>query len=197
VYIVFAILALGISFALPVSSKSEPAGNSEMQTQFDEAVRLEENLYRIGRVTVDTEQREATVRGWINMNTGVIEYLACSAGGKLHESLLVLDVKPIHLQVALILLGLESESSLERQSELNPPKGDPVEIWVQWEEGKESKRVRAEKMVLDHRKKGPMQNIQWIYTGSVVYQGRFIAEIERSLIATYHDPAAIINNPLP
>lgn len=161
------------------------------------AVKLGENLYRIGRLTVDMEKREVTIRGWVNMNAGLVEYLACSAGGKLHESALVLDAKPMDFQVALILLGLEAQEAPKPQSPPRLPKGDPVEIWVQWKEREEIKRVRAEQMLLDRRREKPMQETQWVFTGSMIYQGRFIAEIERSLIATYHDPAAIINNPRP
>ncbi|MFQ6039503.1 MAG: YdjY domain-containing protein [Candidatus Poribacteria bacterium] len=147
-------------------------------------------------MTIDTKKREATIRGWVNMNAGLIEYLACSAGGKLHESVLVLDTKPIHLQVALILIGLEAKGDFEFQGDPRPPKGDPVEIWVQWKQGEKIKRVKAEQMILDSKNGKPMPETDWIFTGSLIHEGRFLAEIEKSLIATYHDPVAIINNPL-
>ena len=72
-----------------------------------------------------------------------------------------------------------------------------MNIWVQWKEDEKTKRVRAEQMIFDSKREKPMQETDWIFTGSLIHEGRFLAEIEESLIATYHDPAAIINNPLP
>ena len=192
----FIFLTLFIVFTSKTIGETQSTPDTQSETLSSEAVKLGENLYRIGRVTIDIEEREATIRGWINMNAGLIEYLACSAGGKLHESMLVLDTKPIHLQVALILLGLEAKGDFEFQGDPRPPKGDPVEIWVQWKEGERTKRVRAEQMILDSKREKPMQKTDWIFTGSLIHEGRYLAEIEKSLIATYHDPAAIINNPL-
>lgn len=161
-----------------------------------EAVKVGENLYRLGQVLVDTRKREVTLRGWINMEEGLVEYLAVAAGGKLHESVLVLDARPTHLQVALILLGLEAKGDFEFQGDPRPPKGDPVEIWVEWKEKEQTRRVRAEQLIRDSKRNRAMEATPWIFTGSKLYEGVLLAEIAKSLIATFHDPAAILNNPL-
>ncbi|MBM3238566.1 hypothetical protein FJZ31_19905 [Candidatus Poribacteria bacterium] len=191
------LLCLLIALNYKAIGELQSTPDTQSHTPSSEVVKLRKNLYRIGGVTVDTQKHEVTIRGWVNMNAGLIEYLACSAGGKLHESMLVLDTKPIHLQVALILIGLEAKGDFKFQGDPRPPKGDPVEIWVQWKEGEETKRVRAEQMIFDFKNEKPMPETDWIFTGSLIYEGRFLAEIEKSLIATYHDPAAILNNPLP
>ena len=105
------LLMLLVGLICEAIGEVEFASDKQSRTAPPEAVRLGEGRYRIGRLEVDTEKREVTIRGWVNMSAGLIEYLACSAGGKLHESILVLDAKPIHLQVALILLGLEAEEN--------------------------------------------------------------------------------------
>jgi len=197
--LIFAFILMALSITCTYKAIGEPQSPSDTQSQTPspKVVKLKENLYKIGEVTVDTKKREASIHGWVNMNVGLIEYLACSAGGKLHESVLVLDVKPTILQVALILLGLEAEGDFQYQGDPNPPKGDPVEIWVEWNQEEEKKLLRAEDMILDNKKGKPMEHTNWVFTGSVIHEGRFIAEMEKSLIATYHDPAAILNNPLP
>ena len=194
---VFILLTLLITFTDSAAGELQSTPDTRLQTPSPEVVKLREHLYRIGQVTVDTNKREASMNGWVNMNDGLIEYLACSLGGKLHESALVLDVKPTVLQVALILLGLEAESDFQYQGSQSLPKGDPVEIWVEWNQEGETKRVRAEDLVFDTRKNKPMAHTHWVFTGSIIHAGRFLAEVEKSLIATYHDPTAIINNPLP
>jgi hypothetical protein len=113
---VFILLALLLSFTFEAAGELQSASETRSQVPSPEAVKLRENLYRIGRATVDTEKREVTIRGWVNMSDGLIEYLACSAGGKLHETALVLDAKPIHLQVALIPLGLGAEGDFDESA---------------------------------------------------------------------------------
>ena len=194
---VFILLTLLITFTDSATGELQSTPDTRPQTSYSEVVKLRENLYRIGQVTVDMNKREASINGWVNMNDGLIEYLACSPGGKLHESVLVLEVKPTVLQVALILIGLEAKSDFQDQETPPLPKGAPVEIWVEWNQEGETKRVRAEDMVFDTRKNKSMEHTYWVFTGSIIHEGRFLAEMEKSLIATYHDGAAIINNPLP
>ncbi|MBC8235796.1 hypothetical protein H8E77_40120, partial [bacterium] len=58
-----------------------------------------------------------------------------------------------------------------------------MNIWVQWKEDEKTKRVRAEQMIFDSKREKPMQETDWIFTGSLIHEGRFLAEIEESLIA--------------
>jgi hypothetical protein len=72
-----------------------------------------------------------------------------------------------------------------------------VDIWVQWKESGESRQFRAEQLIRNSREGKPMKATHWIFTGSVMHKNTYLAAIEKSLIATYRDPVAIINNPLP
>jgi hypothetical protein len=160
------------------------------------AEKISDGIYRMGNIMIDRNSHEVTMPGWVNMQRGPIEYLACGPGGKLHESLLVLDVDPFFVHAALLLLGLEAGGNLRYQGDSNMPEGDPVEVWVQWEESGETKRFRSEQLILNSRSGTQMESTNWIFTGSVIHKGRYLAAVERSLIATYRDPIAIINNPL-
>ncbi len=42
-----------------------------------------------------------------------------------------------------------------------------------------------------------MKHIDWIFTGSRTANGIFTAQAVGTLITTFHDPDAIIDNPLP
>src|SRR5262249_42273320 len=77
-----------------------------------EAERITDNLYRIGKVIVDLKARTVSCEGKVNMQRGLVEYFAVASHGKLHESVLELDVQPLHLQVGLLLLGLEPQGGL-------------------------------------------------------------------------------------
>lgn len=165
-------------------------------------VELEKGVYQVGNVKVDKNKREAKdyeviVPGEINLIQGMIEFLACAKGGKLHESALLLDVEPLHLQLGLILVGLEHENNLRYQGDPRLSKGDPVEIFVEWERNNKLERHRAEELVFDRQKKAPMPKTHWLFTGSRINNSVFMAQATKNIIATYNDPDSIINQPFP
>jgi hypothetical protein len=146
---------------------------------------------------VDLKAKTLTCSGKVNMSKGVIEYFAVAPQGKLHESVLSLCVRPLHLQLGLILLGLEPKGGLRYQGDTQVPQGSPVEVFTSWRRGGKPVRVHAEEMIWDVVKKRPMDRSAWVFSGSLVDKNGFVADRELSLIATYRDPAAIINNVLP
>jgi hypothetical protein len=160
--------------------------------------KITDSVVRVGAVVVDTQARTVTCSGVINMDSGAIEYLAVGPRGKLHESLLRLDVKPMHLQVALLLLGLEPKQILRYQGEKKTPQGAPVEIRVRWKDraGKEME-ARAEELMSEMPGNKPVAGGVWVFTGSRILKEGFEADLSHSLIAVWHDPAAILDNPRP
>ena len=94
-------------------------------------------------------------------------------------------------------MGLEPKGGLEYQGDPSSPQGDSVEIWVEWEVNGKKERHRGEDLVFNIPTKRPMTQTPWVFTGSKIVKGTFMANVEQSLIATYNDPFAIINNPLP
>jgi hypothetical protein len=43
-----------------------------------------------------------------------------------------------------------------------------------------------------------MEHTGWVFSGSkILDDGRFAAQVTRTLITTYHDPYTILDNPLP
>lgn len=162
-----------------------------------EAEKIGEDRYRLGKVTVDLKAKTVTCPGKVNMSKGVIEYFAVAPEGKLHESVLSLDVRPLHLQLGLILLGLEPKGGLRYQGDTQVPKGSPVQVFTSWQRNGKPVKVHAEEMVWDVVKKRPMERNAWVFSGSSIDKNGFVADRELSLIATYRDPAAIVNNVLP
>jgi hypothetical protein len=158
-----------------------------------------EGIYKLGNIDLDLNSKTITMYGRLNMSYGLIELLACTKIGKVHESALVMDVQPIHLQTALILLGLEYEGGLRYQGDPRTPKGDSVRIWVEWDgDDGTTQRHRAEDLVFNRETQSPMQNTDWVFTGSRMDDnGMFMAQAVGTLITTFHDPDSILDNPLP
>jgi len=150
---------------------------------------------RIGPVAIDAEKRAVRFSARVNQNEGLLEYALVSEQGKVHESLLRTEVEPYDLQVALLLLGLKGGGNLQFQGDPTPPKGDPVRITVEWPEGDGVKSVRLEDLIWNERQKKAMDHADWVFTGSRFLEGVFLAQMERSIVAVFRDPAAIIDNP--
>lgn len=160
--------------------------------------RITENVYRIGKAIVDTQARTITCPGEINMDAGSIEYLAVAPRGKTHESLFLVDVRPLHLQLALLMLGLEPKNVLKRQGEKTALQGAPVQLYARWRDAQgDTKEARAEQFVSELPANKPMPPHDWLFTGSRILPEGFEADLQKSLVAVWHDPAAILDNPLP
>ncbi len=183
--------------ALPEAESRRPLAAPAGPDLPGEAVKIGENRYRLGKLTIDLASRTATCSGAVNMDREAIEYFAVAPGGKLHESLLRLDVRPLHLQLGLILLGMEPKGGLEQQGDSRLPLGSPVSISVSWVRALRRVRAQAEQMIWDITRKQPMPRGAWVFSGSRIDADGFVADRELSLIASYRDPAAIINNALP
>jgi len=163
-----------------------------------EVTRLGQGIYRIGEIRIDKNERSLSLPAEVNQRQGLLEYLLVRIGGKTHESLLRTKVEPYHLQVAFLLLGLApTDKPLAFQGDPERPRGKPVQIFISYRDaaGREM-RVKAEEWVA--RKSGetvqPAGRLEWVYTGSAVVNGRLIAQNEGSIIATYHDPVALVDN---
>jgi len=158
--------------------------------------KITEHVYRVGQVVLDMKARTVVAGGRVNMRKGIIEYLAVTPKGKRHESVLVLEADPLHLQVALLLLGLEPGGGLSRQGDPSAPRGSALEARVRWKSGGREQETRLESFAWDIPRRRPMETTPWIFTGLNAAQQQRAVE-EGSLIASYRDPRAVLNNPLP
>jgi hypothetical protein len=175
-----------------VSDEAKAAGKDKPVME-----KIAENTFRIGEVTVDTKRRTVTFPARVNLREGVLEVLICTEYGKTHESLLSTKAAPLHVNVALLLLGLEGGNAVKYQGDPTKPVGSPVEIWfaVKVEQGE--KLVRAEDWVYNTHQKRPMLHTEWVYVGSVLTRDGFMAQREGQIVTTFHDPFTLIDNPLP
>jgi len=157
-------------------------------------------LYRMGNLTISKASASVSLPAVLNMSKGMLEYLLVRKGGKTHESLFRTDIDPAELQIALLLIGLEgTDRPLARQGDVDTPRGNPVEIIVSYFRDKKMVNLRPEEFIFK-KTDGKLTNIQdmeWVFTGSVVHNNKFLAKVEGSIIALYHDPVALIDNASP
>jgi hypothetical protein len=163
--------------------------------------RLGANLLRLGNVRIDTAKKEISVAGVV-LDAHILEFVAVTKGGrKAYESALELDTNATDFNLALILLGLDQSRSVLPKMHLDPesPRGDPVEIWVEWDHPSGRKKVRAEQLIYNTRTKTTLSEGPWVYTGSMFSRetGAYMADFQGTLIGFVHTPTTIIDSPRP
>lgn len=113
-----------VSYLRAIQASPPPANPPTPKASAAKAAPIEkitDNLYRLGTLLIDMKAHTLTCPGEINMDSGDVEYLAVTPMGKTYESLLRLNVRPLYLQVGLLLLGLEPKNVLRYQ-------GDPTSL---------------------------------------------------------------------
>ena len=151
-----------------------------------------EKLRQLGGMTIDIPRKRVTLCGWVNQTEGPIEYVVCAPYGKTHESIFISREPPENLQAAILLLGVKPGTSPSDQGR-GQPAGPSFEIWVKWSDCAETKQVRVEAMMYNHRVNSVLPDTTWIFTGSKVEDGMFKANVYGSYAVVYWDPWAIFN----
>lgn len=159
---------------------------------------IEPGIFDIDGCRVDKKKQQLSFPAVVNMDKEgqLLEYLLVENSGKLHESLLRTKVSPYAIQVSLLLLGFEgSLNPLAEQGENRIPDGSPVSISVSWRNNNKVNSASVDDWILQGKK--TVANIPWVFTGSYIHDnGMFMAQMDKSIIAVYHDPAAIIDHQL-
>lgn len=91
-------------------------------------------------IEVDRAKGEVRVPTFVACREGFLEQIACLAGTREHESLLVTEIKPSDVHAALLLLGLEpgTPGSWNYDGDAvtrTPPRGPSIELLVAFEKG--------------------------------------------------------------
>lgn len=159
--------------------------------------KLAPGRYQLGEIRIDKGERTISFPAEVNMEKGLLEYFLVGSRGKTHESLLRTAVAPYTLQLACLLLGMEVTSApLSAQGAPERPVGDAVQISLELTDGRSVLSEQWVTVAVGEAKRD-VSYLQWVYTGSVVNDGGFAAEAQGSIVALYHDPAALIDNASP
>ena len=162
-------------------------------------------IYEVGKVRLDQKATSISFPGKLNMKRGLLEYLLVNQKGSTHESLLVTDVEANDIHVAMLLLGAKGgaitavapPAQLDARFLRTVPNltGDTVFITVKWKEKDVEKTVAIEDWLIKGPTKENIEHGPWIYNGSMLYEGHFLAQIDGNLVALVTSPTALINNP--
>jgi len=176
-------------------------------------------IARVGRcaeapgLRVFADQRKIEIDGKVAKQDvypqlkGVLEYVAACEGGKVYESLFILQPKPEEILEATRQLGLTRGKPAydDGAGKHQMPEGQGVALWMRWKDagGKEQLR-RVEDFIRDEKTTETMPHSNWTYIGSEEVEdpasGKKVPQVAvvKNIISLHHqDPGVLIQNPLP
>ncbi len=174
-------------------------------------IKINATTFQLGEITIDTKQRSINFPATAEITDNLIEYLLVNPEGKVHESLFVTKASPTHLNVAFKLLGFQENKSLFKtvvnglpthkfQDVSDEQKAQSYfKVEVSWTDPKSNKSVthNLNTLIINEQTKSPLGTAQdtgkWSYGGSFISDGRFVAELNRDIIAVFTDRSAVAN----
>ena len=201
-----ATLLAGLALALAAMAEDAPPPAKAEEPAKPTVREVSPGIFEIGKVRLDQKALTISFPGKLNMQRGLLEYLLVNPKGSAHESLLATDVGASDIHFAMLLLGAKGGVII---AEAPPPPqldgryfhtaptltGDTVFITVKWKEKDVEITVPVENWLYNETAKKAIEHGPWIYNGSMVYEGSFLAQAEGNLVALDTAPAALINNP--
>jgi len=164
--------------------------------------KVSEDVYMLNDMEINVTTGTINIPCKINMSEGLLEVILCTKQGKLHESLLVTEVSPLEFQTALLLLGLDAVNEVPENTALADDEtqflsvetaGDSVELYISMETNEKPNIIPLEKFVYDESNNKELQPSTWLFRGAATHRSGFIMnDLEVTLIATYHDPIALM-----
>jgi hypothetical protein len=149
----------------------------------------------------------------IVQNRTMLEFFAVTTGGKEHEAVVSLlgnyDPQGERLpeglagmiNACILALGYEPGKPVSsKDGKVLPPSGAPIWLYLEWDEGGETVRARAEDLVYNIERKKQMDRGKWVYVGShfardwATGESVYMADITGDIAATYSWPNTIIDN---
>jgi len=196
----------------PAFQNVTPAPGAVMADPAAAAKRIKDlggNEFDLGGITFNSVTREVRVPCKVNMTKGAIEYALVHETGKTHESILKTASAGTDLQVALLLtnyqpghVGLfdhERDPNMRKKMEATAPKtpgANLVQLFVEWKDGDQTKRMTLIDWMIDTRTKKPPTNFDhWVFNGSMIQRSGFSAQLYGNTVGVYYDGTAIINCP--
>ena len=179
----------------PVFAASEPSNDFSSLPAFP-FQQVAPGLFTLGQVTLNKSERTVSFPAIVNQRRGPVEYAVVTMTGKTHESVFRTDAQPQHIHMAMLLLGAQPANTNMFPANLSEPlPGERVTIDVTWRQKGRKMQKPIEDFIVTTNSRTSLSRGPWIYNGSFVVDGQFLAQVDGSIISVHIDPVALINNP--
>jgi hypothetical protein len=129
-----------------------------------------------------------------------LEFFCCMTGTAEHEAVLRSEVRPQHLHLGLLMLGLQPGEPVHYSKAADKwlaPHGPPLQISCEWDD-KDGKKVHvpAYRMMRNVKNKKDMPAMTWIFAGSrVMEDGKYAADTTGYIVSVVNFDYTVIDIP--
>lgn len=169
---------------------------------------LDGDRLQIGDVIFNRKTREIRFPAKVNMAGGeLLEFALVHVNGKVHESLLMTETSATSINLAFKLLRypassefyaiIEKDGTMSNQFPEVPADvkaQSRVDIGVEWKDGDKTRTAKLNDWI-SHGSTGEQMPAAdpWVYGGSGIHDGKFVADMTGDYIAIFLSNAALIN----
>jgi hypothetical protein len=155
----------------------------------------------IGKIKIHRRSNQISFPGKVNITDGDLEVLISTPTGRAHESLLVTDIDPYKLQLALLLIGAENgmrntpdpDKNTQDKQNTGLARGTLIDIFVKPENGEE---VPVEHWLENKQKSAEKKQDGWVFVGSSFSSNKkCLATEEGNIVNIWTFGNTILDNP--
>lgn len=121
-----------------------------------------------GGVLVAVDLQEVRIPGFIAIDEGWLEVVACTKGTREHEAIVVTDVRPSVVHAALLLIGAKPGAPARYDQETGrsiQPHGEHVEMELEWKDSQKGpQRIALAEALQSDR---DLVNPEFVFSGSL------------------------------
>ncbi|MDI1315500.1 YdjY domain-containing protein [Prosthecobacter sp.] len=192
------------------AAEPKPDAKAQLEAAQKLVKQVSPGVFDLNGIQITAATRELRIPCSILHQKLPIEYALChETGEKVHETVLETKVRPIQIQLALLLanyqpgtLGILEKLDPKAERPYNAkdtapktPGANRIAIHVEWKDGDKIKNVPLSDFIQNIEKRQTPDDLDtWIFNGSIIDETGFAAEQTGSIISTYVDRAAIINS---
>ena len=153
--------------------------------------------YQFGDILIDQNNREFSFPGICNQISGLVEYALVHENGKVHESLFRTKVRPRFVHACFLLLKEKPETNFFKILDGNVSEWTNlrrIELSIIWEQNNTYQEKPISSMVINQVDNRELASKSFVFSGSSTIEGQYLAEMDGSIIAVYHDSRAVLNS---
>ena len=165
--------------------------------EYPEISEINPGQFKFGQILIEKEIREFSLPAICNQTSGLIEYALVHDQGKTHESLFRTPVSPKLIHATFLLLKEKPQHSFFKLMESGGTEIaqiPTIQIFVEWEQNGTSYKEMMNTMIQNQSAERMLSQNAFVFTGSKVIEGVYLAEEDGSIVAVYHDSRSTLNS---